>query len=108
MEEAGLARALLAKLSEHQGVWTRARLLVRGGGAAPSDFDASLQAHLLALEPAFEVSRLEIVHLPAEHVCQACAERFETVDPTVPCPACGVRGRPHRARLDVRLEVETE
>jgi hypothetical protein len=108
MEVAGLARALLVKLSEQPDVWTRARLLVRGGGAAPSDFDAWLQARLLALEPAFDLARLEIVHLPTEHVCPACAERFETVDPTVSCPACGVQGRPHRARLDIQLEVEAE
>ena len=108
MEVAGLARALLAKLSEQTDVWTRARLVVRGGGAAPADFDASLQTRLLALEPTFDLSRLEIVHLPAEHVCPACAERFQTVDPTVPCPACGVQGRPHRARLNVQLEIEAE
>lgn len=108
MKLAGLARALLHKLDEQPSVWTRARLLVRGGGAAPAEFDAALQDHLLALEPSFDLARLEIVHLPTEHLCPACTELFQTVDPTVPCPACGVRGWPHRARLDVRLELEAE
>lgn len=105
MHEAGLARAIVATLRERGLEPTAVRLLVRGGHHGSAEFDTSLRSHLAAALPDGGAERLEIVHLPVDHLCVACGTRFQAAEIDPACPACG--GASLSSMLDEQVEIET-
>jgi Zn finger protein HypA/HybF involved in hydrogenase expression len=103
VHELALAHAIVVALSEREGGWSRARLLIRGGHDAAEDFDAALRFHLSALEPEITEDCIEIFHLPVPRACASCGLTFVSAAPTASCPGCQGAALPIRGQ---QVEME--
>lgn len=104
MHEAGLARAVVARLRDGGFELRDVRLLVRGGHHEPEDFDAAMRAHLSGELSGEDSSGLQIVHVPFGHLCLACGRSFDAAALDESCPGCGGDALP--SILDEQVEIE--
>lgn len=111
MHEAALAALVADAIRSVEGEGRRLRLLVASGHRDRAAFDVALRLHLAAELGSFgrrEVPDIEIVHVPRERLCAACASVFRDADPDAACPGCGGPSLPSGSADRIELEWQPD
>jgi len=107
MHEAALAARVADAVRSLEGEGGRLRLLVASDHRDQAAFDVALRLHLAAKLGSVGGSEgldIEIVHVPRQRLCAACASGFRDADPDALCPRCGGPSLPSGSADRIELE----